>query len=335
MSSLGETTEFRGPTSEGDPLVSSQIHSVAVFGDSWAAPDYSWPVVLGKLNRWNVWQFAQGGSTSDTLQAQAELAHNSPLKQQAAGVLAIIHGGGNDIQLSLGAGPFAFIRNSVCNCALWSPCFLAAFALISLYGLWSGRWAVAAILGAVYVANQMNIMYRIAYERDHQYVVERVACNILETMESIRSLGVKHIIVAGLPVSPAVPLLAQIAVAVPCPTRCMLSLARMFSGLSNSRLQVRIRAFESKHPDCTVMYFDEAAELDSLLVQAPPQSSHSEHVEDLPSSGKPALQDFWVDPIHPTPRGHLWLAYRIQSLWEAKMPSLVELEQEENPSHIL
>eukprot|EP00658_Telonema_sp_P-2_P038784 TRINITY_DN27760_c0_g1_i3.p1 TRINITY_DN27760_c0_g1~~TRINITY_DN27760_c0_g1_i3.p1 ORF type:complete len:323 (-),score=54.02 TRINITY_DN27760_c0_g1_i3:153-1121(-) len=309
--------------SEAEPLV--PLSRCAVFGDSWALPDYAWPIIFARMHGWKIWQFAQGGSTSESLKRQAEHAHTTELKDDPSSVLAIIHSGGNDLQVSLASGPCGFIKTSVCACTLWHPCYLAALGTLVLFGWLTGCWMTAGVFATLYVCGQMYTHYQISWERNQQYVVEQVARNILETMESVHALGITQMIVSGLPVSPAVPMLAQIAHAVPCHTGFMMNLARLFAAFSSSRIQGKIASFRRKNPNCKVVFFDEAAELHRLMSKGPEVNPGG------PDAGprRPAMSDFWIDPIHPSLNGHMWLAHQVRALWDAEHTGATQSECEE------
>jgi len=308
------------PEDEDDPLISADgmeaycekhvwlpasanISAVAVFGDSWAVPEYSWPVMMA--GRLPVYMFAQGGSLSETLPEQLDLANTrTPIfRDSASSVLAVIHTGGNDLQSSLGQAPGVFIRRSVCHCTQWAPCYLGMAGFLMVIALLTDRWKLSMILAFFYAMSMVYVYFQMK-QHDKNYIIERVANNLGDTMEGLYALGVRHILLAGLPVSPAVPMLSQIARAVPCPTKCMTGLTHMVGSFASSRLQARLQKFSNLHPDCTVAYFDEASELDSLL--QPPKS---------PSNMTPSLDQFWIDPIHPSLIGHLWLASRATKCW--------------------
>lgn len=279
------------------------VEHIAVFGDSWAAMDCSWPVILGIASRLPILQFAVGGSTSDGLAMQVgvfqEVIQDRRLETRDPGrVLAVIHTGGNDLQHAVASDLCRFIGRQICNCCLWGPCQLFLATVIVVFTLLTQHWGTSLVMC-------IGIALCIAYvkmhsRRNERFVAESLSNNVCDSMEVLYTCGVRQFLVAGLPVSPAVPFLAQVAIQLPCPTRCLLGLIRCFSSFSNSRLFQGITKFKSSHEDCTVIFFDEARELNSLLSKKQPEPK------------PPSLAEFWMDPIHPSPGGHFWLAQRAQ-----------------------
>ena len=78
----------------------------------------------------------------------------------------------------------------------------------------------------------------------------------------------------------------------------------------------RIKRFGALRADARVIFFDEGAVLTELGERSrggvgSGEGSRSVEVQ------MPQLSEFWLDGLHPTRRGHMWLAHQAWREWVA------------------
>jgi len=282
-----------------------------VFGDSWADGPETWPQWWAAKEFPAVYAYAMGGSTSQDLIAQAALcAHNWQNNFFPESTLAIIHTGGNDLQHALGCGGvfgpvYAFLL------ALIQTLFWCALRLITApcYLCCKRRWAGELVncLSRPIVCMSMRNGVSASFTPD------LMINNIHSLMEELNTFhGIRIFVVAGLPVTPCLPLMQHLLSQ--WQPQCIHSLANAVVRLW-VRCGVDLQAamcdmFQRTHPECRVLFFDEAEAIERLV------QNNLEHA----TEGGSTSCKIWQDFLHLSDHGHRLLAEEFAQLWNTWEP---------------
>jgi lysophospholipase L1-like esterase len=277
-----------------------------IFGDSWADGPETWPQWWAAGDFPAVYAYAMGGSTSQDLVAQAAIcAQSSDERPFPEATLAIIHTGGNDLQ------------HALCGGGVWGPvyAFLLAFIqtvfwclirLLTVPCYLCCKWRPAGDL--VNFLSRPFICMTLRNGVSASFTPDLMINNIDNLMEELNALhGICIFVVAGLPVTPCLPLMQHLLSQ--WQPLCLHTLAnavvRLWVRCGVDMQAAMCDRFQRKHPDCRVLFFDEAEAIERLV-----QNNLEQSIE-----GGNAPGDIWQDFLHLSDHGHRLLAEEFAQLW--------------------
>ena len=254
---------------EGEPF------DVMVLGDSWVSFDHCWPCQLSNTHQLKTLIQAEGGSISAALVSQASglVVARRRIDQHT---IAIIHSGGNDIQHQIANSLGGFLIQTVVIVVFCGPLrtrILATFSIV--VGV---LCAVHAWTLAVFAVMFGMLIFVLAIQCSWGNVVQNILRNLFATLKVMKVLGVKRFLVAGLPVSPHMPLVVHIKEWIAehegfFPLNCCSQQTRRdfiegivghFIDFAKIQFELEVKKFVDAEKDCSVIYYDEAATLDSI-----------------------------------------------------------------------
>jgi hypothetical protein len=294
-----------GSSSSSSSSKNSRACDAVIFGDSWVAFDHCWAPVLARTKGWNTAKIAEGGSCStdlarqvNQLQRLVQFGHCSVDET----TVAIVHSGGNDLHVAMQSGLISMIGTVVLRFMLWKPVKLVVcpFAVGGVLLASLNAWLSLGLFCVFWLCVAIKL-YLLRANREH-FVIDQICNNLVATSEHLYELGIRKVAVSGLPIVLDMPLIIVLRnwlrdqSPLPCPGSCLHWVTGgIFSGFVNfcrHEVTVALASFAKAHPDCTVLYFDEALVMDSLSVEMP----------------EFFYTAFWADHVHPTAQGHEILA---------------------------
>jgi hypothetical protein len=296
-------TEAAGLLSdEGEQDMDGSV-DLLVLGDSWAAVDHGWPTLIAHdLKLKTVLNLAQGGTTSDSLRGQVKTlvdAVNYGRCSCGRNTIAVVHTGGNDIQLAMvSQGIITFLLYTALILTTWNrPRFV-------IYGLMCAL--IFYIVGAVGTCTFaiFTLGCCISCSRPEDFIIFLILENIQDSIVQLQGLNVKTILLSGLPVATQMPLVMNLkayvgtvlGAALPCCTVASLHwlidlLLGVFVSYARHKFQLAVIQLQSMDSSCRILYFDEAHALKELERRIPNFYSV-----------------FWSDHVHPGLLGHAELS---------------------------
>jgi len=283
-----------------------------VFGDSWANGPETWPQWWAAGEFPAVHAYAMGGSTSQDLVAQAAICAQNFCENYSfpEATLAIIHTGGNDLQ------------HALCGGGVLGPVYAFFLALVQTL-----VWCLLRLLTAPCylcckrrpageLVNSLSRPFKCMTLRDGvsaSFTPDLMINNIDNLMKELNAIhGIRIFVVAGLPVTPCLPLMQHLLSQ--WQPMCLHSLANAVVRLW-VRCGVDLQAamcdrFERKHPECRVLFFDEAEAIERLVQK---DLKHSTEAGTGPC-------EIWQDFLHLSDHGHRLLAEEFAKLWNTWEP---------------
>lgn len=287
--------------------------SVLIFGDSFVLDAGCWPECWAHGSYWQVRSYAEGGCTSASLPGQvATFARNVERHPLLPDPVAIIHIGGNDLQMVL-FDPAMGPKRTICSLLLaalqvllWCLAVLVTFSCCFVKRFAAGDLLLRCWMPIARCTGGPE--YSLTSELSFQRIEEAV--QYLYSQHQVR-----HVVIAGLPVTPGLPFMAEVfkyyfgkpgrkaTAARRCLARCLHGTAArclsLWCGCGRDLHRSFCALVEKRHPGCHVLFFDEAGALERLI-----QSGQAE-----------LTSGFWEDPLHPTMHGHSLLALEFAQVW--------------------
>jgi lysophospholipase L1-like esterase len=233
-----------------------------IFGDSWARSPHghlrTWPELLADQLDWACANVAIPGGDSSKLGMQLDMLQSMLVDSGAMiheDAFALIHAGGNDLMRAISGDFLGFAGVASCNAAC---CLSPCCCRIGVF--------------------------------------DEVADNVEELMIRLdEDLGIRNIIVVGLPLTPSLPFIAQL-IKIFETRLCLGCVANyVLRRLNSTYNRVLARRFQRYHKFCDTsagmtLMMDEAAAIDAC------------------SKNQESGAAMWNDGIHPTQAGHEALA---------------------------
>lgn len=250
-----------------------------VFGDSWVRSHVrdlrTWPELLGDRLGWLTVNAAMPGSGSDMLLQQADDVEQLLSERSATlheETWALVHSGGNDLLRGINEDFVNFVTRS----AIRSMCCCSACCC------------------PIRIFDEIGDNMEALIERLHD------------------DLGVKNVILVGLPLTTMTPFISQLLGVLfeeyPCLARAAKFVVRRLNSVFNAGLRRRLRRFR-RRANCEVGGWSFDAVRTLVIDEA-------DCIEVCSGgSGKPTI-NMWNDGIHPTQSGHEALCREIYSRLE-------------------
>jgi hypothetical protein len=281
-----------------------------VFGDSWVNDPRAratFPAVLGEELGLVVLNLGAYGSESKDLGLQCARIDGA---QQPSGSWALVHSGANDI---IGSPPMA--PQTFCGSILWhdrrTRLVAGAFIVAVLAGVGVSYGAGSRLVALLLLCGiGLIVLAVLAAKRNGADPFERAGEHTLALLDALIKLGVHNFVLVSMPMTSAVPEIADAVRYGDIPGFVGPRFAPICSELHLRALQRVRRHVESHYEATTVIIYDGAEAVDAVVSQ--------------PVWG-------WEDSYHPNEGGHQELGKRLVAVVGTRMMKKFKLQVDQEP----